>query len=112
MFISLNCVSLLQDMQNYADLERFWQRHNKVVLDVQNLKQEKKLLMAERQQLQAVLQQHVNSFSVSKETPDHTGQTGRLLLVSKPSVCTTAAAGRQGKRHTVIEAAHVKQYTL
>uniref|UniRef100_A0A668AVX3 Dynein regulatory complex subunit 2 n=1 Tax=Myripristis murdjan TaxID=586833 RepID=A0A668AVX3_9TELE len=110
--LPLNCVSLLQDMQNYADLERFWQRHNKVVLDVQNLKQDKKLLMAERQQLQALLQQHVNSFSVSKETPDHTSQTSRLLLVSKPSIATTMAAGRQGKRHTVIEAAHVKQYAL
>ncbi|XP_029927456.1 dynein regulatory complex subunit 2 [Myripristis murdjan] len=110
--LELPSEELAKDMQNYADLERFWQRHNKVVLDVQNLKQDKKLLMAERQQLQALLQQHVNSFSVSKETPDHTSQTSRLLLVSKPSIATTMAAGRQGKRHTVIEAAHVKQYAL
>lgn len=97
-------------MMNYTDLERFWQRYNKVLLERLCLEREKKVLGWENQQLRILLKQYLDGISVSD---DILQQQNSLLMLSCPSLQTSLASETQPQMHrTVIEAAHVMQHTL
>uniref|UniRef100_UPI003AAE4A1B dynein regulatory complex subunit 2-like n=1 Tax=Centroberyx gerrardi TaxID=166262 RepID=UPI003AAE4A1B len=95
---------LAKAILDYPDLERFWQRYHKVLLERQCLGRKKEVLKRENQQLQVLLRQHLDGISVSGET---LSQPNSLLMVSQPTIATPAPADRQRRHRTVIEAAHI-----
>ncbi|MBN3316203.1 DRC2 protein, partial [Atractosteus spatula] len=105
---------LAQAMLDYSDLEGFWQRYNKVLLDRLALERERAALAGENGQLRALLKQYLDGISVSDEI---LRQHNPLLIVSRhgpvppaaPPVCEPRVAR---PAHTVIEAAHIVQRTL
>ncbi|KAM4612703.1 dynein regulatory complex subunit 2 [Polymixia lowei] len=100
---------LAKAMLDYSDLERFWQRYSKVLLERLCLEKEKDVLTRENQQLQVLLRQYLDGISVSDEI---LRQRNPLLMVSQPTISVPATSERQRKHHTVIEAAHIMQNTL
>ncbi|KAK0148666.1 Dynein regulatory complex subunit 2 [Merluccius polli] len=100
---------LARAMLDYADLARFWQRYNKVLLERLCFEKEKDVLTQENQQLQALLRQYMDGISVSDEI---LRRRNPLLIVSQPTLALATGTERQRKQHTVIEAAHVIQHTL
>lgn len=97
-------------MMDYTDLEKFWQRHNKVLLERLCLEREKKVLGWENQQLRILLKQYLDGISVSDEILQ---QQNPLLMLSCPSLQASPASETPTHTHkTVIEAAHVVQHTL
>ncbi|NXH20738.1 DRC2 protein, partial [Bucco capensis] len=58
---------LAQAMQDYVGLEGFWQRFNKVKLEVQALEKEQVTLRERNQQLRKLLGQYLAGISVSEE---------------------------------------------
>ncbi|KAI4902996.1 hypothetical protein NFI96_012023 [Prochilodus magdalenae] len=101
---------LAQAMLDYSDLEKFWQRYNKVLLEHLCLEREEKVLSRENQQLRVLLKQYLDGITVSDEVLH---ERNPLLIVSRQSLQATPTSEAQTqKRHTVIEAAHVVQHTL
>ncbi|TVK90489.1 Coiled-coil domain-containing protein 65 [Bagarius yarrelli] len=101
---------LAQTMMDYTDLEKFWQRYNKVLLERLCFEREKKVLGWENQQLRILLKKYLDGISVSDEILQ---QQNSLLMLSSPSLHTSPASETQTyTRKTVIEAAHVVQHTL
>ncbi|XP_053493046.1 dynein regulatory complex subunit 2 isoform X2 [Ictalurus furcatus] len=99
-----------QKMMDYTDLEKFWQRYNKVLLERLCLEREKKVLGEENQQLRILLKQYLDGISVSDEILQ---QQNALLMVSCSSLHASPASETQAHpRRTVIEAAHVVQHIL
>ncbi|XP_017334699.1 dynein regulatory complex subunit 2 [Ictalurus punctatus] len=99
-----------QKMMDYSDLEKFWQRYNKVLLERLCLEREKKVLGEENQQLRILLKQYLDGISVSDEILQ---QQNSLLMVSCSSLqASTASETQAHPRRTVIEAAHVVQHIL
>lgn len=97
-------------MMVYTDLEKFWQHFNKVLLERLCLEREKTVLGLENQQLRILLKQYLDGISVSDEILQ---QQNPLLILSCPSLQASPASETQTQaRRTVIEAAHVVQYTL
>ncbi|KAB5584100.1 hypothetical protein PHYPO_G00103530 [Pangasianodon hypophthalmus] len=100
----------VQTMMDYTDLEKFWQRYNKVLLERLCLEREKKVLGWENQQLRILLKQYLDGISVNDEILQ---QRNSLLMLSCPSLQASPASESQTHtRRTVIEAAHVVQRTL
>ncbi|KAI5109153.1 coiled-coil domain-containing protein 65 [Silurus meridionalis] len=101
---------LAQTMMDYTDLEKFWQRYNKVRLERLCLEREKKVLRWENQQLRILLKQYLDGISVSDEILK---QQNSLLMLSSPLLQTSPPLKTQTHTHkTVIEAAYVGQQTL
>ncbi|GAA6096182.1 dynein regulatory complex subunit 2 [Tachysurus ichikawai] len=101
---------LAKTMMDYTDLEKFWQRYNKVVLERLCLEREKKVLGWENQQLRILLKQYLDGVSVSDEVLQ---QQNSLLMLSSPSLqASPASESKTNTRRPVIEAAHVVQYTM
>ncbi|KAM9482184.1 dynein regulatory complex subunit 2 [Clarias gariepinus] len=101
---------LAQTMTDYTDLEKFWQRYNKVLLERLCLEREKKVVGWENQQLRILVKQYLDGISVNDEVLQ---QQNSLLMLSSPSLQASPASETQKhKRRTVIEAAHVMQHTL
>lgn len=97
-------------MTDYTDLEKFWQRYNKVLLERLCLEREKKVVGWENQQLRILVKQYLDGISVNDEVLQ---QQNSLLMLSSPSLQASPASETQKhKRRTVIEAAHVMQHTL
>ncbi|XP_060774262.1 dynein regulatory complex subunit 2 [Neoarius graeffei] len=104
------CEELARTMMDYTDLEKFWQRYNKVLLERLCLEREKKVLEWENRQLRILLKQYLDGISVSDEILQ---QRNSLLMLSCPSVQASPASETQtNTRRTVIEAAHVVQHML
>uniref|UniRef100_A0A8C4SZ51 Dynein regulatory complex subunit 2 n=1 Tax=Erpetoichthys calabaricus TaxID=27687 RepID=A0A8C4SZ51_ERPCA len=85
---------LAQALKDYATMEKFWQRYNKVQLDQLALDCEKRRLFQENSQLRLLLKQYLDGISVSDEI-----LTELNPLVARPS-------------HNIIEAAHIVQRTI
>ncbi|KAK3574871.1 hypothetical protein QTP86_018338 [Hemibagrus guttatus] len=101
---------LAQTMMDYTDLEKFWQRYNKVVLERLCLEREKKVLGSENQRLRILLKQYLDGISVREEILQ---QPNSLLMLSSPPLLDSPAP--RTKRHIrkpVVEAALVAKYTL
>ncbi|XP_026782025.3 dynein regulatory complex subunit 2 [Pangasianodon hypophthalmus] len=100
----------VQTMMDYTDLEKFWQRYNKVLLERLCLEREKKVLGWENQQLRILLKQYLDGISVNDEILQ---QRNSLLMLSCPSLQASPASESQTHTsRTVIEASHVVQHTL
>eukprot|EP00796_Vickermania_ingenoplastis_P008624 gene8624-6056_t len=83
-------------------LERFWTRHNKVVLDCAAIAQEHHHLEQENQQLQRILKQYLDDISVN----DNVMKSNNALLMAAqaPNVVQTAVKNnRDGQNYAVIE---------
>ncbi|KAG1942234.1 dynein regulatory complex subunit 2 isoform X2 [Pimephales promelas] len=94
---------------DYAPLEKFWQRYNKVQLDCLCLKREKALQLQENERLRSCLKQYLDEVSIS----DESFQQQKLLVVSSSTLQTPAATERRGqKRYVVQEAANIVQKQL
>ncbi|KAK3556954.1 hypothetical protein QTP70_022300, partial [Hemibagrus guttatus] len=94
---------LAQTMMDYTDLEKFWQRYNKVVLERLCLEREKKVLGSENQRLRILLKQYLDGISVREEILQ---QPNSLLMLSSPPLLDSPAS--RTKRHIrkpVVEAA-------
>ncbi|NXO01075.1 DRC2 protein, partial [Rhinopomastus cyanomelas] len=62
---------LAQVLWDYAGLERFWQRVNKVTLEEQVLLQKREALREGNRWLQERLQQYLAGISMNQEVPSH-----------------------------------------
>ncbi|XP_067092646.1 dynein regulatory complex subunit 2 [Osmerus mordax] len=100
---------LAKAMQNYSDLELFWHRYNKVLLERLCLEREKDVMTQENEHLRVLLRQYLDGISVSDEILRHRNP---LLMVSRPTLIANLSKDGQRKRHTVIEASHVVQRIL
>jgi len=100
-------------MYEYAGLENFWKRLNKVLLDKVALDREKSTLLSENQQLRLLLKQYLDGISVNDEI---LSQTNPLFVVNhrtnvKMNVpMMDPRIKRPGQ--TVVEAAHVVKNIL
>ncbi|XP_060796597.1 dynein regulatory complex subunit 2-like [Neoarius graeffei] len=99
---------LAQTMVDYRDLEKFWQRYNKILLERLCLEREKVVLGRENQQLRILLKQYLDRISVSDEILQQ--QNSLLMLSCAPQLVSPASKPQTCR--TVIEAAHVVQHTL
>ncbi|KPP68532.1 hypothetical protein Z043_112785 [Scleropages formosus] len=103
------CEEVAQAMLDYTGLERFWQRYNKALLERVCLEREQEALRQENKQLRLLLRQYLDGITVSDGIL-HTRNP--LLMVSRPALTSPANTEAHRKWPTVIEAAHVVQYTL
>ncbi|XP_013416544.1 coiled-coil domain-containing protein 65 [Lingula anatina] len=95
-------------MHEYAALENFWKRYNKVLLDKCALDKEKHTLVDENQKLRMLLKQYLDGISVNDEI---LSQVNPLFIVNnqtnvKMNVPVSDPRVRR-PQHTVVEAAHV-----
>ncbi|KAG7326493.1 hypothetical protein KOW79_009894 [Hemibagrus wyckioides] len=86
----------LETMVDQTDLEKFWQRYNKVVLERMCLEQEKKVLRSEKQQLKSLLKQYMDGISGRDEILE---QPNSLLMVSRPPLLDAPAPETKRKTH-------------
>lgn len=105
---------LSEIMHEYAPLENFWKRMNKVLLDKLALDKEMSTLQLENQQLRSVLKQYLDGISVNDEI---LSQTNPLFVVNNRTnvsipVPVVDSRVQTKPTQTVIEAAHVAKYTL
>ena len=56
-----------QIMHEYEELEPFWKRYNKVLLDKVTLDKERQVLLQENGQLRSLLKQYLDGISVNEE---------------------------------------------
>ena len=54
-------------MHEYEELEPFWKRYNKVLLDKVTLDKERQVLLQENGQLRSLLKQYLDGISVNEE---------------------------------------------
>ncbi|KAG5474904.1 hypothetical protein CUR178_04354 [Leishmania enriettii] len=90
--------------EQWQSLDRFWLKHNKVVLDNAALKQERFLLEEENRQLQVVLKDYLDDVSIS----DQVMRQGNALLrtqASNPNVVQAASERDDGgvRGYNVVE---------
>ncbi|XP_027002073.2 dynein regulatory complex subunit 2-like [Tachysurus fulvidraco] len=115
--LSLNAEELSQEkahavetMMDYTDLEKFWKRYNKIVLERLCLERKKNEVGLENQHLRSLLKQYLDGVSVSDEILE---QENSLLMLSRLSPQASPASKTQRRKHKpVIEAAHAVKYTL
>ncbi|XP_055862303.1 dynein regulatory complex subunit 2-like isoform X2 [Biomphalaria glabrata] len=101
-------------MHEYASLENFWKRYNKVLLDKLALEKEKQSLGLENQQLRMLLKQYLDGISVNDEI---LSQVNPLFVVNNKSnlklhVPVTDPRVRRPAPATVIEAAHAVKHIM
>jgi hypothetical protein len=65
--------------KDYLNMENFWKRFNKVLLDKSSLDKEKQMLSTENAQLRLLLKQYLDGISVNDEV---LSQTNPLLIVN------------------------------
>ncbi|XP_064354632.1 dynein regulatory complex subunit 2 isoform X2 [Dromaius novaehollandiae] len=100
---------LAQAMQDYAGLERFWQRFNKAKLEELALARERAALSRRNGRLRELLAQYLEGVSVSPELL----RKPNPLLTLQHSSCSPRARRRAGGAvHNVVEAAHVASRIL
>lgn len=108
----LSTVPHLQAMQDYAGLERFWQRYNKVRLEQLALEQERAALDQDNERLRLLLRQYLTGVSVSEEA---LSQPNTLLILnhwSSRGSALPAPAPAPRPPPCIIEAAHIASHLL
>ncbi|KPI88292.1 hypothetical protein ABL78_2591 [Leptomonas seymouri] len=86
-------------------MDRFWVKHNKVVLDNAALSQERAILEEENRDLQEVLKQYLNDVTVSDEVMRESNPLLRAQTVAPNVVQAANARGESnGKSYNVVEA--------
>ena len=66
-------------MKDYLNLENFWKRYNKVLLDKVSLDKEKQMLSTENAQLRLLLKQYLDGISINNEV---LANTNPLFIVN------------------------------
>ena len=66
-------------MPNYLDMENFWKRYIKVLLDKTSLDKEKQMFSTENAQLRLILKQYLDGISVNETVMN---QINSLLIVN------------------------------
>ncbi|XP_003385231.1 PREDICTED: coiled-coil domain-containing protein 65-like [Amphimedon queenslandica] len=102
-------------IHEYAALENFWKRYNKVLLDTTALEQEKRQLEIENEKLRILLKQYLDGISVSEEI---LSQKNPLLIVSsteRPARLSVPVGDPRilqpnSGNITVVEGAHVAKH--
>uniref|UniRef100_A0A8C4T0G0 Dynein regulatory complex subunit 2 n=1 Tax=Erpetoichthys calabaricus TaxID=27687 RepID=A0A8C4T0G0_ERPCA len=101
---------------DYATMEKFWQRYNKVQLDQLALDCEKRRLFQENSQLRLLLKQYLDGISVSDEILT---ELNPLFIVNHRTnvraepVAVPVIENRVARpSHNIIEAAHIVQRTI
>ncbi|XP_028653952.2 dynein regulatory complex subunit 2 [Erpetoichthys calabaricus] len=107
---------LAQALKDYATMEKFWQRYNKVQLDQLALDCEKRRLFQENSQLRLLLKQYLDGISVSDEILT---ELNPLFIVNHRTnvraepVAVPVIENRVARpSHNIIEAAHIVQRTI
>ena len=90
-------------MHEYASLENFWKRYNKVLLDKCALDKEKNVLTQENHQLRTLLKQYLDGISVNEDVINNPNP---LLVVNHKTNIVAPAAYRPNASNTVVEGAH------
>ncbi|TVK90495.1 Coiled-coil domain-containing protein 65 [Bagarius yarrelli] len=86
---------LAQTMMDYTDLNKFWQRYNKVLLESLCFEREKKVLEQENGQLRILLKKYLDEVSVGdKQNP--------LLMLSSPSLQAFPASETPTHMHKTV----------
>ncbi|XP_076768151.1 dynein regulatory complex subunit 2 isoform X2 [Arvicanthis niloticus] len=102
-------------MMDYAGMENFWKRYNKVKLEVLSLQHRRLQLLDISGKLRGMLKQYLDGISVSDEVLSHLNP---LLIVNHrsnlPQLPPLAAqpGGDRRASYNVIEAAHIVSHIL
>lgn len=102
-------------MMDYAGMENFWKRYNKVKLEVLSLQHRRLQLLDISGKLREMLQQYLDGISVSDEVLSHLNP---LFIVNHrsnlPQLPPPAAlpGGDARPVYNVIEAAHIVSHIL
>ncbi|KAK3751513.1 hypothetical protein QZH41_019090 [Actinostola sp. cb2023] len=105
--------ALAEILHEYASLENFWKRYNKVLLDKLALDKEKNSLLQENQQLRAILKQYLDGISVNDEILST--HNPLFIVNNKTNVkLSVPVMDPRVKRSgpTVVEAAHIVKYAI
>jgi len=107
---------LAKIMHEYEELEPFWKRYNKVLLDKVTLDKERQVLLQENGQLRSLLKQYLDGISVNEEI---LSKVNPLLVVNhKTNVRSNAGAMTDPRlrprpvTRVVVEAATAIKHTL
>jgi hypothetical protein len=68
--------------KDYLNIENFWKRYNKVLLDELTLEKEKQMLSGENSQLRLLLKQYLDGISVNDEV---LSQINPLFIINNRS---------------------------
>merc|ERR1712106_713617 len=99
-------------VSDYEQLDGFWRRFNKAQLDKLALEAEKRSLEKENQALRSVLKQYLDGVSVNNETLK---EPNPLFVTNQNFQLNRIPVGEhrvQRPTQTVVEAAHIVNYTL
>jgi len=99
-------------VSDYEQLDGFWRRYNKAQLDKLALEAEKRSLEKENQTLRSVLKQYLDGVSVNNETLK---EPNPLFVTNQNFQLNRIPVGEhriQRPTQTVVEAAHIVNYTL
>merc|ERR1711914_20885 len=99
-------------VSDYEQLDGFWRRYNKAQLDKLALEAEKRSLENENHTLRSVLKQYLDGVSVNNETLK---EPNPLFVTNQNFALTSIPVGDphvQRPTQTVVEAAHIVNYTL
>ncbi|XP_051817951.1 dynein regulatory complex subunit 2 [Antechinus flavipes] len=104
-------LELAKLMKNYAALENFWKRYNKVKLEQLSLQRKRAQLMETNEKLRNLLKQYLDNISVSDEV---LSQLNPLFIVNQRSNIppTKRDSSQKPPTYNIIEAAHVVSHTL
>jgi hypothetical protein len=108
---------LAKVLNEYTEMDNFWKRYNKVLLDNKAVEREKKALEDENQKLRILLKQYLDGISVSDEIMS---QKNPLVIVSssnRPMQLSVPVGDPRVQRQSamripVVEAAHVVKKTI
>lgn len=97
---------------DYAAMENFWKRYNKVLLDKLALRKEQQTLESENSHLRQILKQYLDGVSVNEETLSDRNP----LFVVNHRTNVNLGEERRGEKgpvnKTVVEAAHIVKHCL
>lgn len=106
---------LSKSLEHYEPMDNFWQRVNKVTLDVHALEKEKDQLESENKQLRSILKKYLDGISVSDEILSRANPL--MNCTTSPITLTSPREKIRERRQlpivtAVVEAAHVVKHTI
>ncbi|BFZ18991.1 hypothetical protein BsWGS_22029 [Bradybaena similaris] len=98
-------------MHQCSELENFWKRYNKVLLDKLSLDKEKRVLTDQNHRLRMLLKQYLDGISVNEEV---LSQANPLMVVNNRTNLRMKDGRniRKSAPRTIVEAAHIVKHTL
>ena len=90
-------------VEEWNYLDHFFQRYNKVLLDVMAIEREQQRLSAQNGDLRSILKQYLDGISVNEDVINNPNP---LLVVNHKTNIVAPAAYRPTASNTVVEGAH------